>query len=565
MSDVNSQLLNFACPKCQKKLRAPSNLAGQKLSCPQCASPIRVPGIVETNKDDDDWLALSVPDEPKAAPIAKEPKATQPKRQTPATPSTTSSPSTEPKQQASDDQDEFRLAPPETTDSNTTAKSTKTTPTNPTAGKSVFDDDLPDLVPFDEPPVAKPISTAVSKSSSTRAIATPPKSTRGPTTPPKQTVSLPDIVLPDIALPDLEGPALIGPMGSNADEEFNFPCKLCGSLLGSSRSRIGTQTRCPDCYSTFSVPSPPKKNKLADVKLDAEVAKVTFAPIDSLSVHDPKSSSAKTKEILDRAEQTMEAEREEYQDISGSFDTKRWMGFLFGFLRDPLVIAAAIGLGFVTGFWLFSMAAMGTVIKLVGAQIFIARLAILVVFFLPISGAICMCGIAVLTMGANRASRVKEWPFLRLSDSIGECTMVFASVMAASIPGGMLGVVFRSLNAHPMIPLAFILLGVWALTPILLLSMIENSSLFEPYSKPVLNSIKSHGEAWGAMYMQTAMAFAAYFLFVVLTSIQKPFGDFIAGLLMPLACFFVFNQYGVLAGRISQVTEMGFEGDFSED
>ena len=211
------------------------------------------------------------------------------------------------------------------------------------------------------------------------------------------------------------------------------------------------------------------------------------------------------------------------------------------------------------------MAAMGTLIKLEGAQVFIARLAILVVFCLPIVGAICLCGIAILTMGANRANRVKEWPFLRLSESLGECTMVIASVIAASIPGGILGALCRSLNAHPMIPLASILLGIWAMTPILLLCMIDNSSIFEPYSKAVLDSIKSNGEAWGAMYMQTAMAFAAYFLFVVLTSMQRPIGDFLAGLLMPLACFFVFNQYGVLAGRISHVTEMGFEGDFSGD
>ena len=578
MSDANSQLLNFACPKCQKKLRAPANLAGQKLSCPKCASPIRVPGVVESTNDDDDWLTLSVPDQPKIAPIAKVPKAIQPTR--PASAPTSASPSVSagpqkqaaasPKQ-ANDDQDEFRLAPPEVIDSNTSAIPTNATSSNSTtAGKSVFDDDLPDLVPFDEPPVAMPIPTAVVKSNSTRANSTrgpasPPRSTRGPVGTPKQTLSLPDIALPDIALPDLESPALIGPMGSNADEEFNFPCKLCGSLLGSSHSKIGTQTRCPDCYSSFSVPSPPKRHKLADVKFDAEVAKVTFAPIDSLSVHGTNSSSEKTKEILDRAEQTMEYEREEYQDLSGSFNTKRWMGFLFGFLRDPLVIAAAVGLGFITGFWFFSMAAMGTLIDLVGAQVFIARIAILVVFCVPIVGAICMCGIAILTMGANRSSRVTEWPFLRLSESIGECMMVVASVMAASIPGGMLGVVFRSLNAHPMITLATILLGIWALTPILLLCMIDNSSIFEPYSKPVLNSIKSHSEAWGAMYMQTAMAFAAYFLFVVLTSIQTPFGEFMAGFLTPLACFFVFHQYGVLAGRISQVTEMGFEGDFSED
>ena len=113
--------------------------------------------------------------------------------------------------------------------------------------------------------------------------------------------------------------------------------------------------------------------------------------------------------------------------------------------------------------------------------------------------------------------------------------------------------------------MAFVLLGIWGITPILLLSMIDNNSIFEPYSKAVLNSIKSRPEAWGAMYMQTAMAMLALFLFMLLTSLQSPVGDFILGFALPLFCFFVINQFGVLAGRISQVTDMGFEGDFSDD
>jgi hypothetical protein len=176
-----------------------------------------------------------------------------------------------------------------------------------------------------------------------------------------------------------------------------------------------------------------------------------------------------------------------------------------------------------------------------------------------------MCGIAILTMSANRAPRVQEWPFAKLSDSIGECAMVVLSILAASIPGGMIGVVLSSLNSHPVVALAFVLIGIWGLTPILLLSMIDNSSLFEPYSKAVLLSIKSRPEAWGAMYMQTGMAFAMFLIFMLAAGVQSPVGDFFVGLMVPIASFFMFSQYGVLAGRISQVTEMAFEGDFSDD
>ncbi len=586
MSDGNSQLLNFACPKCQKQLRAPSNLAGQKLVCPKCSAPIRVPGVVETKNDDDEWLALNEPSKPINVSTPEKRQAIKPKAAR-SEQSLASKP-----QSKKADPDEFRLAPPEINDSKLPPHQSPSVATSTTTTRrSVFDDDLPELVPVDETPVTpsaepkskSPIAPPVAKQKLTlpdialpeldlsdiplAPIEKPKSQTRQPTPvlEPKKSTSAKPMLVGSLEELMLESPALIGPMASLVDEEFSFPCKLCGSLLSSSRSRIGTDTRCPDCFTQFSVPTPPQKKKLVDVKMDEEVARVTFAPIDSLSVRGASSSVEKTKEYLDRAEQTLEAEREEFDHLNGAFDTKRWFGFLFGFLRDPWVVAAAAGIGFLNGLWLFSIAVMGTWVPLDGAHVLIARLAILCVFCLPIAVLISMCGIAILTMAANRASRVVEWPFARLSESVGECSMVIVSVIAASIPGGMIGAAFRSFNSHPMVALAFAIIGIWGITPLLLLCMIDSGSIFEPYSKAVFSSIKSRPEAWGAMYMQTGMCLLLFFLFMLITNFQTPVGDFVLGMVLPLTCFFVFNQYGVLAGRISQVTEMGFHGDFSED
>ena len=564
MSNVNPDLLNFACPTCQKKLRAPLNLAGQKLVCPKCSSPIRVPGVVESKSDDDDWLSLDSPSEPKNVPTPISQPVSRPKKADTPTPAPIPSPPS-----ATAAPDEFRLAPveqnePKTSNISSTATTNQTSTASDvsspkTAGRSVFDDDLPELLPADEPLVVT--STPPSKPKLKSTQATKPIS--------KPELNLPDIQLPDFGKEDfplapLESETLIGPAASVDNEEFSFHCKLCGSLLSSRRSQIGTKTSCPDCYSKFRVPNSPPKRKQTEVKLDEELASVTFAPIDSISVHGTNSTSVKTKEILERAEQSVAEERDEFEHLSGSFDTMRWMGFLFGFLRDPLVVAAGVAIGFVVGIWFFSMSALGTWIEMNVTMVYILRLGIICVFSIPIIGTICMCGIAVLTMAANRTTKVVEWPFSRLSESIGECAMVVASIMAASIPGGIIFVVSSSLNAHSMVSLAFVLFGIWGLTPILLLCMIDNNSIFEPYSKAVLNSTTSHTEAWGAMYIQTAVGFVMFFLFMVMTSMQRPVGDFILGLALPFACFFLFNQYGVLAGRISQVTEMGFEGDFSD-
>ena len=521
MSDENSQLLNFVCPKCQKKLRAPTKLSGQKLVCPKCSAPIRVPGVVETKNDDDDWLSLK--------------ETVQPKVQRPAPAKIVAK--TVAKIDAKVDPDELTLAPLEGLDSKAHSNATHPTEkTVKTAAKSVFDDDLPDLVPIEEPKSA------------------PRKE------PSKLSLALPDVPLPELSV---ETPALISSMDGSPDEAIGFPCKVCGSLLGTTRSRIGASITCPDCYSKMLVPALPKKKKQADVKMDIEVASVTFAPIDSIGARDSKASSEKTKEFLDRAEKTIDEEREEF--LHGTFDTKRWMGLLFGFLRDPRIIAVAVGAGIATGLWLFAIAAMGTWVPLEGAQVLIAKIALLCVFCIPILGFICMCGITVLTMSANRATRVKEWPFEKLSESISECVMVAVSLIAASIPGGIVAVGLNSFNAHPLVCSAFILIGIWGLTPILLLSMIDNSSILEPYSKGVLLSIKNRSEAWGAMYMHTGLAFTVFLMFMFVTSTQSPLGDFFLGLMLPITCFFLFSQYGVLAGRISDVTEIGFEGDFSDD
>ena len=95
--------------------------------------------------------------------------------------------------------------------------------------------------------------------------------------------------------------------------------------------------------------------------------------------------------------------------------------------------------------------------------------------------------------------------------------------------------------------------------------MIDNGAMTQPYSKPVFDSIKAFSDAWGAMYMQSGLAFGLLFCVMILAELQSPVGSIFLGLAIPFTTFFVLNQYGVLGGRISQATNLGFDGDFSDD
>ncbi|MEQ1830944.1 MAG: hypothetical protein ABL921_33670 [Pirellula sp.] len=362
----------------------------------------------------------------------------------------------------------------------------------------------------------------------------------------------------------LTSPALGDDFAIPEDDEFRFTCRVCGTLLYANLSRIGTSTRCPDCYSEFIVPKPAAKQKVADVKLD-ETVQVKLAPVDAKNSRESYSPNGDTKEILEKATVEANRERAEIEEVNYAFDTHRWIGLIFGFLRDPMVVTAAIVLGLITSAWLFSIEAMGTLIKVAPALALVARVVIFCVLFIPISGSICLCGIAVLTMAANRSPKVTDWPFGKISESIGDCMMVLTSILIASIPGVVLGGMVTALGANPVIAIGFTLASIWGFAPILLLSMINNSSLFEPYSKSVVTSIQEFGDAWGAMYIQSGLAYGVLFAFTAVASMRGVGGEIALGLVLPIITFFIFNQFGVLAGRISRATQLGFDGDFSDD
>ncbi len=585
LSNDRPELLNFACPQCQKKLRAPQSLAGQKLACPQCSASIRVPGVISANNEDDDWLKLdmaeSVDEQPTPKPVrdAKTNPATAIAPSKAAAPSptagtnaatnagTSAKPGTaagvgkQPDTQNADtqnadtqnDDDEFRLEP-------------LSPPSK--VSRSAFEEDFPDVLPIESSPSlsARPskIDAIPSAKKKTEPKSQPSSSGNVKRKPSSNSTDSKPLLVGSLDELILEAPALGDSFVVPKDEEFRFACKICGTFLYANKSRIGSKTRCPDCHSQFVVPKPFVKPIPKEVKLD-EMPSLRFSPIDAENSKTSSHQNVNTREILDRAKVEVDREREELQDIDFVFDTKRWMGLILGFLRDPSVVAAIVVLGLVSSAWLFSMAAVGSVIEASEKTAYVARVIIFAVFLLPVGGLICLCGLPVLVMAANRAPRVAEWPFNRLGEAVGECMMVIVTLVIASIPGGMLGAMTTSLGANPMIAAGMVMFGIWGLSPILLLSMINNTSVFEPYSKAVFGSIKNYGDAWGAMYIQSGLGYALFFIFMAVASLQGVGGDIVCGLVLPFFAFFIFNQLGVLAGRISPSTEMGFEGDFSGD
>jgi DNA-directed RNA polymerase subunit RPC12/RpoP len=550
-----SGVLKFECPKCTKRLKAPEKLSGKKLSCPHCGASILVPGVIKSVAMEDDWLELDQPS------VAKEPVLEDAYRNEDAPPNL---------------DPELNLEP--VSKNQVPKQSLKGTENKKV---SIFDDDLPDLAPIDFPePESAPAATAPNvKPSSKAPAAKPPQANSAPSildsldddiplaplVPPKKGAG--QKTLTSSALEDLmlESEALIKTSDLDVGDEFSFKCKVCGTTLYVRESQIGTLARCPDCYSESVVPKPTvKPKKIGNVRV-RENADVALAPVDAKSIRDPKGSKAESELILERAKVEIDKEKEDLDGIQGSFDSKRWIALIFWFLQDPSIIIVSIVLSGVCAIWMAAVGWIPQALELEGTGASMARAAVFFIPFIPLVGACLLLGLSIFMMVANQLKRIDDWPFNRIGDSLGELFMFLSAMAIASIPGGMIGLPLNSLFGGILGTVACSFVSIWILFPFFFLSMANNNRITEPFSRVVFDSLKGRADAWGAMYLQTMLVFAGFFVIINLAMQPGLTGEIILGLSLPMFIFFCMNQYGLLAGRLSDITELGFEGDFSQD
>lgn len=404
----------------------------------------------------------------------------------------------------------------------------------PKLGASSFDDDLPELAPLSPPSPLAPIPGIGTALDDALARLAQDEADRGDQQPRTQ------------------------------DEEFSFPCKVCGTLLYTSVSRVGSMTRCPDCHSEFSVPSRPAKKKSLQYEVDTGLADVRLAPVNEGKPRAETMETRNTKEILDRAAIEADRERQELDITVPPFDSQRWLSLVFGCFRDPGVIFIASILGGFAAACCYGLYEIGK-IEMSIVQVWILRAILFAVVGVPILISIVMCFMVILPMAANRLKRVEDWPFGRFGESIGEIAMLVTAIAIAAFPGACISTMLSWVDAHPVVREVVVLLSIWGFTPIMLLSMIENNQILNPFSKVIFDSIRMRSEGWGAMYFQTGILIAGLFVLYSIAYITNAGMMAFFGFVFPFCMFLIANQYGVLAGRLSEITNLGFEGDFSQD
>ena len=510
-------------------------MVGSRIDCPKCHSKVLVPGIASSassSSEQDEWFSLE--------PIeAKKPSAVPVPSPSPA-----------------GDQGD----PP----------------------RSLFDDDLPDLVPLTQaPPVApstrgeRALREALDAGDGRgdnglagddlfddpAAIAAKPAIASGPVK-----ASVPTIAsgpAGKAATPRSPKPA---PAKSNTNQEYSVSCKVCKTLLTVRSSQAGSQIKCPDCHSMLVIPPPPVKKPAVEIKIIELEASVPLSPLEGNNPRVITGASVNTKEILSKASRELEREKQEIDSARGAFDSKEWLSRTFGFLSDLRLVATLFILGLVFALVYYIQASISFSSETELSN-FVLRFRedLLYTLTFPLQLVLFICAVAVIPKSANRQKKIEPWPFFQsFKEYIAPACVGFVVFLLINFVSTLLAGVLAFVKIPILLQDAFADVLAWGCLPIVYLSMLESQSHTKPFSMGIYNSISAKTDAWGAMYMQTGIAWVMYFVFWQMGLVNGPAMSAFAGFVFPWFICFLANQYGVLAGRISDITDLGYEGVFTE-
>jgi DNA-directed RNA polymerase subunit RPC12/RpoP len=512
------EMPSIRCSGCGKRLKYPAKLAGKQIGCPKCGTNLLLP----LTEIEDVAIILS---------------------------------------SSLDDDDEFRLAPVDTTIPKAVA--------NPVLTVNPLDDF--DLGDFDN--LAPPMESSRGGDSAKSADANAPAAKTSATKASNGTDSSQRIATPVASSPKKVSAQNSAPLRT----DFRYPCKVCSTSMYADIKEVGNKVRCPDCYTEFSIPSPPpgwnKPKNIGPTSLD-DGAAMPLAAAEGRGVRTSGPTTSTAEVMMERAAASLAEDDEKTRREIYDFESSGWAIRNFGFLKDPSAIVIALVTGVFLGGALVgaltigSMAANSTTDPERKESIRgIANNLALAILAAPIFLGALANGVAVLEAAANQLQRIARWPAFNIGEAMDEVMVVAAAFGIAALPGALLQWFGSSIGVPDILATIVMLMLTWFAFPVLLLSMLDNQAVTEPISQDVIKSMQSRHNAWGAMYMMTAMAFLFLFGLYLLQTNDRSGLRFTIGLITPILIFFVFHQYGLLAARISSVTELGFESieDDEED
>jgi len=307
--------------------------------------------------------------------------------------------------------------------------------------------------------------------------------------------------------------------------EIPVVCPLCQTRMMAAGDQTGQIMECPDCGSTVTVPKPEPAARPAEDQLDTEGDYAVGAPAETI-----ERQPAKTYQESWRNERTEELVRDLEAGNTGW--TLPDLYDKLGFLGDPRAMVRWVGLS-VALMAFYATLGLGVVVAsgpgggetLFLGMAFIAVSSIFLLFWFAVASTFCL---SIVEDSAAGNERIESWPDEEWSGWILDSLYVFFALAVSSLLGW---VVVRWVPGAGSWGGAIVSFCVF---PVVLLSMLEQSSMFSPFSEPIWASLWFALGSWLFFYLRAA-------LLLGLVVIAQRAVEHLLGLfgLVPLAAFYV--------------------------
>lgn len=325
------------------------------------------------------------------------------------------------------------------------------------------------------------------------------------------------------------------------DGRFRVRCPVCESMNYATIDQIGKRIRCGDCDSPITVPPPPKPKQTYQPDIEsAQVFKFSDGDEEQTSSARPTDPFRRSADDYLRAAEKAEDEVDEPEWELPSFGS--WFTRLGKVFLDPAV-GLHIGLlslfAFVPTYILLNLDHEARIVMM-------GMFAMALVF----TALVVACGFAILQSVANGEEKVSEWPVFDPMEWLGQ---IFVAICATAVAAGPIALLAHFFSPGGLATVALAMFSLYLLYPIVLMSMLDEQSVFVPFSADVSKSVMRAPDQWGAAYLASAGLFAVmFFAYLFATICSAVVGAAIVIFVTIAGIFFYFGILGQLAYGIGQ-------------
>jgi DNA-directed RNA polymerase subunit M/transcription elongation factor TFIIS len=339
------------------------------------------------------------------------------------------------------------------------------------------------------------------------------------------------------------------PTAAPSEREFRVKCSVCDTMVYVTTDEIGKTKKCPDCFTEFEVPRPTTKQAtpVPDVMKDAGEFALS-EPVERLVFKDMETDLVGRtvgQEQLAKAEK--EKEEKEWQQPKLP-KQPLWTG-VFRFWQSG---EAFLSLVFIAGiFWTICFA---TIVGAAyaakgGLGIFVMMICAVGVMAILLTGGAyaAVTGLRILQDTAAGLEKVESWPDLAFLDWCLEALYVAVAFAYSMTPGILVSWSMGKMGISPSVGYLVSMVSLFALFPIVLLSLMEADALTAPLTKPIMQSLQKERSHWVVFYLESVAILIIVLVAGSLIYLESLFALFLATSIWSFCWMTYFRLLGRLA------------------